>query len=364
MNARLGRALTLGSLLSFPAAGHGRTVATLAAGTLVGLSVSALLLVAGGYPLGAALSSLWSGAFGGFAEGLDTLRDATPLFLVALATIVSYRAQLWNVGQEGQLVLGAIFCYGATLLAAGLPQPLPWLLPLCAGVAGGALWSTPPALARVRWGVNEIVSTMMFNYIAVFLLMYLVGHVWPESSATYLQTAPIGAPAHLPAWNAEGTLNAQFLIAAVVALALAVLFGRSVLGFEILSFGLNARTSAFKGIAAGATCLKVFAISGGIAGLCGAVMLLGTQWRLAPATLASGVGYSGIMVAMLGRLHPAGALLAALLFGALNTGSAAMQLEAGVPSTMARVMQAVLLISFLLAQAINQAQPAKRGRDA
>jgi len=364
MITRSGRALSLGMLFSFPVSGYGRTFATLAGGTVAGLLVSGLVLVGSGYALGGALSALWSGAFGGLAESVDTLRDAAPLLLIALATIVSYRAQLWSVGQEGQLVLGATFCYGATLLAGGLPQPLPWLLPLCAGIVGGALWSLPPALAKVRWNVSEIVSTMMFNYIAVFLLMYLVGHVWAESSATYLQTGPIAESTHLPAWNQEGTLNAQFIVAAVVAVAVTVLLRKSVLGFEILSFGLNARTSAFKGISAGATCLKVFAISGGIAGLCGATMILGTQWRLEPSTLASGIGYSGIMVAMLGRLHPAGALLAALFFGALDTGSAAMQLEAGVPSTMARVMQAIILISFLLAEAINQGLLAKRGRDA
>ncbi|CAE6764345.1 hypothetical protein R69888_03559 [Paraburkholderia haematera] len=349
--------------LSLPGRAWTAVLTTTFAGSVLGLALSCILLVVAGYRVGPALSALLDGAFGGAQECIDTLVNATPLFMTALATLVAYRARIWTVGQEGQLVLGAIFCYGASLLCAGFPQPLAWILPLLAGALGGVAWSLPPAFARVKWSVNEIVSTMMLNYVAVFLLMYLLGHLWSESSATYVQSSLVSDRVHLPQLNAEGTLNAGIIVAIGLAIMVSVMLHRSTFGFELRSFGFNPRTSLFKGINPATTCIKVFAISGAISGVCGAVQILGSDWRLT-LTIASGVGYSGIMVAMLGRLSPVGAMLAALFFGALNTGSAAMQLEAGVPSTIARAMQAILLICFLLTEAVGQTYVARRGSDA
>ncbi len=363
MSARLEKTPCTKRWLDLPAAVPKAAIVTTTAGCALGLALSCLLIAAAGYRVGPALQGLLTGAFGGAQEWIDTLTNATPLFLTALSTVVVYRARLWSVGQEGQLVLGAIFAYGATLECAALPQPFAWLLPLAAGMLGGALWSLPPAVAKVKWNVSEIVSTMMLNYIAVFLLMYLLGHVWAESVTTYVQSPTLSDRVHLPMLNAQGTLNAGLVIALVLALAVSLMLRRSTFGFELRSFGHNPRTATFKGIGVASTCIKTFAISGAISGVCGAIQLLGSDWRLT-LNAASGVGYSGIMVAMLGRLSPLGAMLAALFFGALNTGSMEMQLEAGVPATVARAMQAILLICFLLAEAIGQTWLSRRGSDA
>jgi ABC-type uncharacterized transport system permease subunit len=363
MSARLEKTPCTKRRLDLAAVVPKAAIATTAAGCALGLVLSCLLIAVAGYRVGPALHGLLAGAFGGGQEWIDTLTNATPLFLTALSTVVIYRARIWSVGQEGQLVLGAVFAYGATLWCVHLPQPLAWLLPLAAGALGGALWGMPPAVAKVKWRVNEIVSTMMLNYIAVFLLMYLLGHVWAESATTYVQSPTVSDRVHLPMLNAQGTLNSGLVIAVVIALGVAVMLRRSVFGFELRSFGHNPRTATFKGISVASTCIKTFAISGAISGVCGAVQLLGSDWRLT-LNVASGVGYSGIMVALLGRLSPLGAMFAALFFGALNTGSMEMQLEAGVPATVALAMQAILLICFLLAEAIGQTRLSRRGSDA
>lgn len=326
-----------------------------------GLTITAVLLLATGYSPVAALLSLLSGAFGGAQETAETVARAVPLVLTALGTAVAYRARLWSVGQEGQLVVGAMFTYATAQWLGGRFGPLAWLLPLAAGMIGGGLWSLLPAWWKARRGVSEIISTVLLNYVAVYLLMYVIAHLCVKTQATYLQSDSVPVAAWLPTLVANTSLNVGLFAALAGTVIIAVMLAYSAFGFELRAFGTNPVASRFKGINSDRMILTIFAISGALCGLCGAVQLLGTDQRLS-LSVASGVGYTGIIVAMLARLNPLGVLLAALLFGALDTGSTVMQLEAGVPSSLARAMQALMLLCFLVSELIVRRFFAKRDR--
>jgi ABC-type uncharacterized transport system permease subunit len=359
MSAQLEQGLPRGPVAVPPAV---VTVAAIALSTGVAVLIIMLLLAVSGYPPTEALLSLLSGAFGGPLETAETVARAVPLVLTALATAVAYRARLWSVGQEGQLVVGAMFAYAAAQLIDGRFGPAAWLVPVAAGALGGAAWALLPAWWKGRRGVSEIITTVLLNYVAVYLLMYVIAHWCEKAQPTYLQSDLVPDAAALPTLLAGTPLNAGLLVALGAVVVVAVMLKHSALGFELRAFGSNPVASRFKGIDNVRMVLVVFAISGALAGLCGALQLLGTHQRLSLA-VASGAGYAGIIVAMLARLNPLGVLLAALLFGALDTGSAVMQLEAGVPSTLAKAMQAVLLLCFLFCELGVRRLVARRGRD-
>lgn len=325
------------------------TLAVIVLSMLAGLSITVLLLLATGYRPADALPALWAGAFGGAHETAETVARAVPLVLTALATSVAYRARLWSVGQEGQLVVGALFTYAAAQLLGGRLGPLAWLLPLVAGALGGALWGVLPAWWKARRGVSEIISTVLLNYVAVYLLTYAIAHLCEKAQPTYLQSDPVPGGAWLPTLVADTPLNVGLFVALGAASVVATVLAHSAFGFELRAFGSNPVASRFKGIDSVRTTVVIFLVSGALCGLCGALQLLGTHQRLSLA-VASGAGNAGIIVAMLARLNPWGVLLAALLFGALDTGSTMMQLEAGVPSTLAKAMQALMLLCFLFCE--------------
>ncbi|GAB3626499.1 ABC transporter permease [Pandoraea terrae] len=316
-----------------------------------GLAITALLLVVTGYHPTTALMSLLAGAFGGKQETAETVARAVPLALTALGTAVAYRARLWSVGQEGQLVIGALFTYATAQWLGGRFGPLAWGLPLIAGAVGGALWGVLPAWWKARRGVSEIISTVLLNYVAVYVLMYVIAHICAKTQSTYLQSDPVPVGAWLPTLVTDTPLNIGVFAALIATAIVGVVLAFSAFGFELRAFGSNPQASRFKGIHSGRMILAVFAISGALCGLCGGVQLLGTHQRLSLAVV-SGAGYAGVIVAMLARLNPCGVLLAALLFGALDTGSTVMQLEAGVPSSLARAMQALMLICFLVSELV------------
>jgi simple sugar transport system permease protein len=336
-------------------------LATIVLGMGASVLVTMLLLAVSGYQPTEALLSLLSGAFGGPLEAAETVARAVPLVLTALATAVAYRARLWSVGQEGQLVVGAHFTYAAAQLIDGRFGPAAWLLPVLAGALGGAAWGVLPAWWKAWRGVNEIITTVLLNYVAVYLLMYAIAHWCVKAQPTYLQSDLVPSAAGLPVLLADTPLHAGLLIALGAVVVVAIMLKHSALGFELRAFGSNPVAARFKGIDDARMVVVVFAISGALCGLCGALQLLGTHQRLSLA-VASGAGYAGIIVAMLARLNPWGVLLAALLFGALDTGSAVMQLEAGVPSTLAKAMQAVMLLCFLFSE-LGVRRLLARGRD-
>ncbi len=322
------------------------TLAALATGLIGGL----LFLAAGAAPA-QAFAALAKGAFGSWRAVSETLVKATPLIFTGLATALAFRARLWNIGAEGQVFAGAIVAYGCSLQLAGLS---PWLqVPalLTAAMLGGALYGALAGLLKVLGRVDEVISTVMLNYIIVFGLSLLLLHgPWSEAGGFFEQSAKIDPGAALPKLVTGLRVHLGFVLALLMAVLVGFLIERTPLGFEIRAAGSNLRALAFQGARIGRLILVVMALSGALAGLAGASELLGVQQRLKAGTLV-GYGYTGIIIAILGQLRPLGIVLAALLFGALVNGATLMQIQTGVPSALIYALQAIVLLAFLIARA-------------
>ena len=315
----------------------------------VAVVILALLLTLGGYDAGAALSALWRGSFGSpYALFSATLVRATPLILAGLAVAVAFGAGILNIGAEGQLLAGgaaaaAVGVSGAaTLGIATLP------VALIAGATAGALWAGIAALLRRRFGVLEVISTLMLNFIALYGVGWLVRGPLQEPTRIYPQSASLVSAARLPTLVPGTRLHAGFAIAVALAAVLWWVRRSTAAGFRWRATGLNPFASAVSGeIDVARVTTLAFLTSGALAGLAGAVEVTGVTYALYES-LSPGYGYSAIAVALLARLHPLGIIASGVLFGALEAGGGAMQRDAGVPSVVVSVVEAVLILFVLL----------------
>lgn len=319
--------------------------------TVVGLGLTALLLLTSGADVIKAFSALFNGAFGSQKAILATLAKSTPLILTGLATVVAFRAQVWSIGQEGQVYSGAMGAYFGCLIFAGLPAWLYISLVVLSGMIGGALLGGLAAYLKDRFDVNEIISTVMMNYLIVFLLSYLLGGgPWTEVSTTvvYQQTGPVPSASELPHILGSSKLHLGFILALVSAVICYILLEKTPLGYEIRAMGFNPIALAYRGTNIGRTVILVMAISGAIAGLAGVSEIFGTSHRLRADTLY-GLGYTGIIIGMIGGLRPLGTVVAGIVFGGLASGALYMKLLAQVPAALVPAMQGILLLTFLCA---------------
>ena len=337
---------------------------------LAALAVVAALVLGTGADLGTALNGWFRGAFGTGFTLVQTLAYATPLVLVALGVSIALKAGIITIGAEGQMIVGAIL---ATVVALGIGDAVPlWLgivLGALAGITGGAVWALLPAIAKARWGVNEILFTLLANYIAVYLLGYLLRTALrnPAGSATP-QSAPIPDAFLLPQLPLPGRLHAGALL--VMALVLVALWwsrGRG--AFLIGVFGQRPHLAARLGLSPAKAILSTMLVSGAAAGLAGWMQLVGVDERLQPG-VSAGVGFAGIAVAVLGRGNPLGIVLAAIVYASLTTGSTGVQIATGTtPAAIGTVAQGVLLLAAALIVAAPLLRPRgrirapKRGRE-
>lgn len=321
---------------------------------LAGLAVLACGLELAGYDAALALGALWSGAFGSwYAITSATLVRAVPLIIIALGLALSFRAGAFNIGAEGQFYAGAIAAAWLGLHAGSLPSPLAVAVVLSGAFLAGALWVAVPVLLRVRYGVLEVISTLLLNFVAEATTSLMVQGPLQESQGIYPQSDAIAASARLPLL--PGTrLHAGLLLALAAAVLLRHLFARTLWGFRLRAVGLGPRAAAISGgidstrVAAGA-----LAASGAIAGLAGGVEVSGVSYALF-LNLSPGYGFTAIAVALLARLHPLGVVLAGILFGALEAGAGGMQREAGVPAVAVYVVEAVVILVVLLAESVRR----------
>ncbi|MDR3476268.1 MAG: ABC transporter permease [Devosia sp.] len=323
---------------------------------LAGLMVSALLVAMSGTDVGAALQSLLVGAVGSPSAIVSSLGSATPLIFTGLATVIAYRAEVWSVGQEGQVLAGAMLAYQASLVLAGAPPAVIVLAALAAGMVGGALLGGLAALLKARFGVNEIVSTVMLNYVVGYLLSYLIGGgPWAATggTVTYLQTPRLPQDAWLPLLAPDSKLHVGLLVGLALVGTIQLMLKRTALGYEIRAMGANAVALGQRGTNTVRTVLLVMLLSGGIAGLAGVGELFGVAHRLRLETV-SGLGFSGIIIGMVGNLTPMGTLLAALFFGALQSGALYMNVSTNVPGALVPAMQGIILLFCLVAGVVAQ----------
>ena len=321
---------------------------------LAGLVVLAAGLQVAGYDAGLALGALWSGAFGSwYALTSATLVRAVPLIIIGLGLALAFRGGVFNIGGEGQFYAGAIAATWVGLQVGGLPWPVATAVVLSASVLAGALWVAVPVVLRVRYGVLEVISTLLLNFVAESLTSLLVQGPLQESQHIYPQSDAIAETARLPLLP-NTRLHAGLLLALAGALLLHWLFSRTLWGFRLRSVGLGPRAAEIAGKIDGRRMgASALVLSGAIAGLAGGVEVSGVSYALFP-NLSPGYGFTAIAVALLGRLHPLGVVLAGLLFGALEAGAGAMQREAGVPAVAVYVVEAVVILAVLLAESARR----------
>ena len=311
------------------------------------LGVAMLLaLTAGANPF-AILGQIATGALGSKLAALETLNRATPLIFTGLAVAVAFRAKLWNIGAEAQLYAGAIV---AVLLGSGAVGG-PWVLPLSAFAAmlAGAALLLGPVLLKTRLGVDEVVTTLLLNFIMLLLVSYLLegpmkdpmGMGWPKST-------PLIPEARLPRIVEGLRLHWGFALAIIAAVIVWVIQTRTTLGFEIRAVGQNPEAARFAGMPVNTVLVKTALLSGGLAALAGWSEVAGLKGHLS-SDLSPGFGYTGIIVAMLALLHPLGVVVTAIFVAGIFVGSDAMSRAAGVPTYIADMLMATALLFMVLA---------------
>jgi len=292
-----------------------------------------------------------SGIFGPIAE---TLVNASPLILGGLSVGLAFRAGLFNIGGQGQVILGAIFA-GYVGFAWHLPTGLHLVVAVLAGILGGALWGGLAGLLKARTGAHEVITTIMLNYIALNLLAYLL-------SVKGFQRPPYGqaisevvdANARLPHLLGGSTrLHGGLLLALAAAWGISWLLNRSTVGFRLRAVGANQSAARTAGMSVERTYVAVMLLAGALAGLAGVTQILGTNSAITQ-DIDAGIGFDGITVALLGRATPGGTVLAGLLFGALHAGGVQMQSSTGTPIDLVQVIQA-LVVLFIAAPALIRA---------
>jgi len=322
------------------------------------LAISSLLVAWAGAPVGQAYVLLLQGGFGSRFAITETLTRATPLIFTGLAAAVAFRARLFNIGAEGQLYLGALAAVAVGGLHGGEGfAPSPWLLlPLMmtAAALAGAVLLLVPALLKSRLAVDEVVTTLLLNFIVLlFVGAMLDGPMKDPTAMGWPQSVAIQDTLQLDKLIERSRVHTGLLGALVAALALWALLRFTTHGFQIRAVGSGARAAAFAGMPVGWVTVKVALLSGALAGLAGAVEVAGRAGYVT-LDMSPGYGYSGIVIAMLAALHPLGVVAAAVFVAGILVGADSMSRVVGVPTYIADVIVAVALISVLVATMLTQ----------
>ena len=323
-------------------------VGTQAGAVAAALVLAAIPLAAAGAPLLRAFSLMAEGAAGSAFALTETLTRATPLIFTGLAAAVAFRARLYNIGAEGQLYMGAL---AAVAIGTGAITAPPYVLVpliLIAGALAGALMMLGPTLLRVRLGVDEVVTTLLLNFVVLlFVQMMLEGPLKDSMGGGWPQSEPILAEGTLPPLLARMRLHAGFIVALVASLAISVLVARTVLGLEIRAVGENAAAARFAGISVTRVMLIVGALSGALAGLAGASEVAGLKGYLT-SDMSRGFGYAGIVVAMIAGLDALAVVPAAIFIAGVFVGADTMSRAIGVSSYIADLIVALALLCVLV----------------
>jgi simple sugar transport system permease protein len=325
-----------------------------------------IVAVTGGNPL-AAYQGLLCGGFGvACANGENTALQLSttivffiPLIMTGVAVALPFRAGLFNIGAEGQLLAGSVACTVIGVKFNNLPAPVLLPMVLLGGTLAGAVWAGVPGVLKATVGAHEVVTTIMLNYIAQWLVRYLIVGGPLQAPHGFSVSPPIGAGAQLPRFLPSdnsliifglpaGVFRVHYgLVIAIVALAIfAILLWRTSLGYEIRAVGQSQRAARYAGINVARTIIVTMVISGAFAGLAGAIQIAGVDHTLSDKYFNDTTGFDAIAVALLGLGSAVGILLAAVLFGALHAGGSVMQADAGISSSLVQILQALILFSI------------------
>lgn len=340
---------------------------------ITALLVGAVIILASGKNPILAYWGLLIGAFGSPDAISETFVWATPYIFAGLAVALGFKCGLFNIGVEGQIAIGALCSVFVGYAVTGLPAIIHLPLALAAGLLGGFVWGGIPGWLKARTGAHEVINTIMMNYIALFLSNYLLSGPMKDPSPTNAisQTSKIALSARLPRifppfHLGEELIEMRVHWGTVLAFAVAVLvfwfLWKTVMGFEIRTVGANPNVAKYAGINVSRNVILAMALSGALAGLAGAVEVLGLHYYHTLG-FSTGYGFDSIAIALLGKSHPFGIIPAAFLFGAMRNGATSMQFETGISIDIISIIQSLILI-FIAADAIVRRLYRLRTREA
>jgi general nucleoside transport system permease protein len=315
---------------------------------LLGILVGTIIMIVTGYNALAAFIALWNGAFGEVYYVGEVIRQVTPLILAGLSVAFAFRTGLFNIGVEGQLIVGWLAAVWVGI-AFDLPAGIHALVAVLAAAVAGALWAFIPGLLKAKFRVHEVIVTIMLNYTALHVTNYLIRTVLSERSdrtEMIKDTATLRSP-FLEGLTDYSRLHWGIVIALIAVFIMWFLLEKTTRGYELRAVGFNQHASHYAGMNVDTNIILSMVISGAFAGLAGAMEGLGTFGYASIKGGFTGVGFDGIAVALLGANGPIGVILAALLFGALKVGALNMPLEAGVPNELVDII--IALIVFFVA---------------
>jgi ABC-type uncharacterized transport system permease subunit len=336
--------------------------------TLAALAIGAIMLLLLGTNPGEAYMAMAEGAFGSPNAVAETLVKATPLLLVGLGICIAFRGDMINIGGEGQMIIGAIL---ATLLGLSMPDSPGWIvitLSLISGFLGGAVWGAIPGILKAYFNVNEILSTIMMNAIAVQTMNFLlsgpmIDPAQAELASKIPQTARLGDAFRLPRW-APTRLHLGILIAVILGFLVYILLWRTTLGYRIRAVGMNPAASRYAGINVKQHMVMALLLSGAFAGLAGAIQVFGVNFRMITDGSATGftgsAGFNGIVAALFGQLHPIGTIPASILFGALLVGANKMQRVVQVPAALITALNGLVVVFVVSSDILRRSRQKKR----
>ncbi|MFQ5793899.1 MAG: ABC transporter permease [Candidatus Bipolaricaulia bacterium] len=328
-------------------------MAEVAVASLLGLIIGAILMAIWGFNPFEAYLALFQGAFGDRYAITTTLADATPLILTGLTFAIGVRAGLFNIGAQGQMLVGAAAAVSASLFT--LPPGIHILVALAFGMIAGAVWSLPASILKITRGVHEVISTIMLNWVAWFFALYAISNLLVDPSRAE-KSISIVPSSRFPLLMQGSDLSAAIFASVVFAIIIYFILWHLPRGYEIRGVGLNPDASRYAGVSQWTTTNLAFVLGGFAAGLAGATQVLGR-----PPTFAlfgdlsnlANLGFDGIAVALIGRNHPIGILFSAVFFGALTTGARLMQIQAGVPLEMVRAVQGAIIIAVAIPELLG-----------
>jgi simple sugar transport system permease protein len=309
---------------------------------LIAFLVGAIMLLVTGYSPLDAYGALVIGAFGDVNGIGQTFTQATPIIFTALAFLFAFKCGLFNIGAEGQLLVGGFVAALVGISFDGVPTFIHVPMALLAGAVGGGLWGFIPAILKAKLGAHEVITTMMLSYVALYVTGYMVNYPF-KAPGWVAQTVEIAPSADLPRILPPTQLSASIIIAVILVGLVHYTLQKTSLGYEVRAVGLNPAAAESGGISIKREIILALVISGAIAGLGGAGEVMGVHLRFIEG-FSPGYGWDGLAVALVGGLNPVGALLAAVLFGALRSGGMGMSRAIGVPLDIVTILQALVIL--------------------
>ncbi len=328
-----------------------QSLLTLVTSLMVGLLAISLMFLAFGVNPLYAIAQIFAGSFGSLYGLKETVTKGIPLILIGVGLALAFRAKFWNIGAEGQLLMGAIFGTWVGLnwgphLPAHFAVPLMFL----AGFLGGALWGLIPGILKIKLSINEVISTLMMNYIcAEFLTLLIVGPWKGKTKFGFPYTDDLPASAILGLIPGSRIHYATLILAVMSAIILGIVIYKTKFGYEVRVIGENPDAARYAGIDFFKTTLIIMAISGGVAGFAGVGEAAGIHRHLSyPASISSGYGFTAIIVAWLAKLNPVYVLISGLFFAGILVGGDAIQISLGLPAATVHIFNGTLLVFLIM----------------